>query len=80
MLSMEYDEKKHIEKEKNISYEDGILEGKEQGLLEGKEQGLLEGEMNQKISFAETMLNNHEEIDKIIQYTGLSKEDVLKLK
>ncbi len=68
MLSMEYDEKKHIEKEKNISYEDGILEGKEQGLLESK------------ISFAETMLNNHEEIDKIIQYTGLSKEDVLKLK
>ncbi len=83
MLSMEYDEKKHIEKEKNISYEDGILEGKEQGLLEGKQQGLLEGKkqglLESKISIAKEMLLSDMSVEMISKFTGLSKEEIEKI-
>ena len=72
MLSMEYDVEKHIEKEKDISYYDG--------LADGIEEGEAKGEMNRSISIAKMMLSYNEKADKIAQYTGLSKEQILELK
>jgi hypothetical protein len=64
MLSMEYDVEKHIEKEKDISYYDGLAEG----------------EMSEKISIAKKMLTSSVSIDDISAFTGLTRKEVLKLK
>ena len=64
MLSMEYDVEKHIEKEKDISYYDGLVEG----------------EMSEKISIAKKMLTSSMSIDDISAFTGLTRKEVLKLK
>jgi hypothetical protein len=67
-LSMEYDVEKHIEKEKDISYYDGLEDGK------------AEGEMNRSLSIAKEMLSNNLSFDIIVKCTGLSKDEILKLK
>ena len=62
----------------------GLKEGKKQGLEEGKKQGLKEGKKQgmkeAKITIAQNMLQNGEKIEKIIDITGLSKEEIEKLK
>ncbi len=59
----------------DTSREEGKEEGKEQGLREGKEQGLKEG----KAMIAIEMKKNGEPLDKIVRYTGLSREEIEKL-
>ena len=56
--------------------EKGIKEGIEQGL----EQGRKKGKKQEKIEIAKKMLENDEDIKKIIEYTGLSKEEIEKIK
>ena len=45
-----------------------------------KKLGIKEGQMNRSISIAKEMLSNDEPLDKIIKYTGLSNDEILKLK
>ena len=56
--------------------EEGLKEGKEEGLKEGKEEGLKEG----KIEIAKNMLKLNIDINIISQSTGLSVEEINKLK
>lgn len=45
-----------------------------------KEEGFSEGKAESKAEIAINMLNNNETIDKIMRFTGLSKEHILKFK
>ncbi len=54
----------------------GLFElAREEGILEGK----IEGREEQTIAFAKSMLFNGESIDKIILYTGLSRQVIEQL-
>ena len=57
-------------------YDDGLQEGLEQGRLEGIQEGLDQ----QKVNTAKMMLEDGEPIDKIMRYTGLTREQVEGLK
>ena len=52
----------------------------EEGLAEGREEGLAEGEAKKSLEIAKKMLEANSPIDFICQMTGLSEEEVLKLK
>jgi predicted transposase YdaD len=54
----------------------GIVEGKQIGIVEGKQIGITEGEKKKALEMAGMMKKNNEPVDKIIQYTGLSKEEI----
>ena len=47
---------------------------------EGMEKGKEEGKEERSIEIAKNMLQDGESIDKIIRYTGLTKEEIEKLK
>ena len=67
---MTFDE--YVEDEKEKAKKLGIKEG----LAKGKAEGIAEN----KLTIAKEMLSNDEPLDKIIKYTGLSEEDILKMK
>lgn len=49
-------------------------------LLERDREKLEEGRMEEKINLAKEMLKDNEPIEKIMKYTKLSKEEILKIK
>ena len=51
---------------------EGIAEGKAEGIAEGKAEGIAEG----KAEVAKNMLADNEPIEKIIRYSGLSREEI----
>jgi len=55
---------------------EGLEEGLEKGRKEGLEKGKQEGRTEQAIEMALEMLKNEEPIEKIMQYTGLSREEI----
>jgi len=55
-------------------------EGKTEGIEQGIEKGKLEGEKEKAIMVAKNMLKDGEPIEKIVKYTGLSMEEMEKLK
>ncbi len=60
--------------------EEGKLMGLQQGLDKGREQGKEEGELKRNIEIAISMLQDNESIDKIVKYTGLTVEQIEKIK
>lgn len=56
----------------DTAYDEGKLEGIQEGKLEGIREGKLEG----KLEMARTMKLENEPVDKIIRYTGLTKEQI----
>ncbi|MBN2526351.1 MAG: PD-(D/E)XK nuclease family transposase [Deltaproteobacteria bacterium] len=59
---------------------EGRAQGQAEGRAQGQAEGLIEGETARTMEFARMMLRNNEPIDKIIRYTGLSKEEIESLK
>ncbi|MDO4765722.1 MAG: Rpn family recombination-promoting nuclease/putative transposase [Eubacteriales bacterium] len=57
----------------------GRLAGRQQGILEGRIEGKLEGEKLEKLAIAREMKRDGFSIDKIMQYTKLSEEEILAL-
>ena len=53
---------------------------KEEGLAEGREEGLAEGKTEERLEIAKKMLKEGLSVDLICRTTGLSEEEVLKLK
>ncbi len=82
-----YDKELHEERLKNTLIENaeqrGIEQGLEQGLEQGIEQGIKQGYSNgsyeKSLEVAKNMLKDGLDIDKIIMYTGLSKEEIQNL-
>ena len=54
-------------------------EGKTEGKIEGKIEGIIEGKIEGKIETAKTMKAEGEPIEKIIRYTGLTRDEINKL-
>ena len=73
---------------KRIARKEGKAEGRAQGIAEGikegKAKGIKEGKREGKIlglkSVAKEMLKNNEDIELIKKYTGLSNEELEKIK
>ncbi len=63
-----------------IGKEEGIMIGKEEGIMIGEERGEQKGKELERITIALQMLSHKISIDTISAVTGLSKEDLLKLK
>ncbi len=72
----EVGEQKGIEKGRKEGKEEGIKEGKEEGLKEGKK----EGKKEMSIEITKKCLQKGMSISEIIELTGLSKEEIEKLK
>ena len=58
----------------------GRAEGRAEGLQEGRIEGRAEGENMQKIKMAEMMLEDGESVEKVMRYTGFTREQVESLK
>lgn len=71
-----YDEHINAIMIQNDVLENSKLQGLAEGRAEGIAQGRAEGKDIQKIETAKMMLQDNETIDKIIRYTGLSKEQI----
>ena len=63
-----YDDVIKVMRDHIAAYKEAIIEGK----IEGKKEG--------KIEMAKIMLMENEPIDKIARYTGLSEEELLRIK
>ena len=59
--------------------EKGLAKGMEKGREEGLVEGLEKGRKEQALEMARQMMADKEPVDKIIKYTHLSKDDILKL-
>ena len=57
----------------------GIKQGMQKGMEKGRKQGKAEGVKDQKIASARMMLADGLSLDKIILYSGLTKEQIMKL-
>ena len=57
----------------------GYERGLEEGLAKGEQIGLAKGRKEQAIEFARLMKASNEPLEKIIQYTHLTEEEINKL-
>lgn len=57
-----------------------IMDKYAKGLVEGKAEGLIEGEAKGIEKIAINMLKDNELLDKISRFTGLSQDDIIKLR
>jgi predicted transposase/invertase (TIGR01784 family) len=65
---------------KNSERKEGFEEGMMQGIEQGIEQGLEEGSLDKAIEIAKNMINKNIPLEDISEITGLSLEDIEKLK
>ena len=61
-------------------YNKGIEDGEARGIEIGKTRGIEIGKHNTSLNFAKTMLKNNYSIDNIMEITGLSREEIEKLR
>ena len=66
--------------EYNKGIEDGEARGIEIGEARGERRGIEIGKHNTSLNFAKTMLKNNYNIDNIMEITGLSREEIEKLR
>ena len=59
---------------------EGLAEGRAKGLAEGRAKGLTEGRAEGRAETAKMMLEDGEPISKIMRYTGLTEEEIEKLR
>ena len=65
---------------KEDGYNNGYNDGKDAGLTQGLERGQKQGEQKKTIEIAKKMLKENVDVDFIVKMTGLSKEELEKLK
>ena len=66
--------------ERRIGMRQGIKKGKLEGLKEGKLEGRKEGRLAEQVSMAKTMKNKNMDINLISEITGLTLEEIRKLR
>jgi predicted transposase/invertase (TIGR01784 family) len=59
---------------------EGLIEGERKGLIEGERKGLIEGERKGLIEVARKMLEKNKSVSEITDITGLSSEEINKIK
>ena len=84
MSIFEYDEEREIqlirESEQEIGFERGVECGIERGIARGIKQGIEQGIEQGILTVAKNMLLKQEPLEKIQEYSGLSKETILQLR
>lgn len=79
-----YDESLKVMRDYHATLEGAALlgrrEGLEEGRAEGREKGLAEGRAEGRAETAKMMLEDGEPISKIMRYTGLTEEEIEKLR
>ena len=75
-----YDKELHLEKLRLSELKEAREKGIEQGIEKGIEQGIEKGIEQEKIEIVKNMLKDEVDISVISKYTGLSKEEIEKLK
>lgn len=69
---------------KRVAREEGMAEGMKQGMEKGKQEGhksgLIEGAQKNKLEVAKLMKKDKVDISIISKYTGLTEEEIEKLK
>ena len=83
-----YDAEEHARKVRNSimatelkkNFFEGLNKGKEQGIQQGREEGIKEGRKEGINSTASKMLKKDMEVDLISELTGLSIDEIIKLK
>ena len=84
LMMTEYEKKELYQYDKQVSLEDkrreGIKEGIEEGIKKGRKEGKLEGLKEGQISMAKAMKKDGADIKLISKYTGLSIEEIRKLR
>ena len=68
------------EMDRNSEIGQAKKEGIEEGKAEGKEEGKAEGKKEEKLEIAQNMLKDGMNLEIVMKYTGLTKEEVLNLK
>ena len=68
------------EEDKEFIRNTELKQAKNEGISQGISQGILQGEKEKSIEIARKMLSKNKEISEIIEFTGLSKEEVESLK
>jgi predicted transposase/invertase (TIGR01784 family) len=68
-----------LEHNRIVSFEEGKDEGKREGIIEGERKGFDDGERTTKHEVARNMLTDGLPVEKIAQYTRLSREEIEKL-
>ena len=63
-----------------MDYNTGIAEAKAEGLTQGLSQGKELGVREERLEIAKKMLKENVDVDFIVKMTGLSKEELEKLK
>ena len=83
MMFRELTQEEAMEMSRQDGYDLGIEQGRNEGFAEGEkigeERGEASGRAEREIEMARAMKNDKEPIDKIIKYTGLTKEEIEKL-
>ena len=79
-MMSEYEKKEIYQYDKQITLEEKRREGKAEGIKEGMKKGKLEGIKNEKYSIAKTLKQMNMDDASISKATGLSIEEVRKLK
>ena len=64
------------EEQKRMEIEKGRAEGREQGRAEGREQGRAEGRAEGKLEIAKNLLAMGIPMDKVVQASGLTEEQI----
>ena len=75
-----YDKELHLEKLRLSELKEAREKGIEQGIEKGIEQGIEKGIEQEKIEIVKNMLKDEVDISVISKYTGLSKEEIERLK
>ena len=75
-----YDKELHLEKLRLSELEEAREQGIEKGIEQGIEKGIEKGIEQEKIEIARELLNNNVSLDIIMKSTGLSKEEIERLK
>ena len=60
-----------------LAMQRGIAEGRLEGRLEGITEGMQKGIAEGRLAIARNMIEDGEAVDKIMKYTGLSREEIL---
>lgn len=75
-----YDESLKVMRDYHATLEGAALLGRREGLEEGRAKGLAEGRAEGRAETAKMMLEDGEPISKIMRYTGLTEEEIEKLR
>ena len=77
---MSYDYQNCLNYAVETAVEAAVKTATEKALADGIAKGLSEGEAKKSLEIAKSMLEDNARVELICKYTGLSKEEIIKLK